>query len=59
MATTLTSESGVLSSRQASLVLLAISVALGIAVFGAWFTAAGHGRRVATALARRRGRHTR
>jgi len=49
----------VIDSRQGSLILLAISIALGIAVFGAWFTAAGPGRRAVAALARRRGRHTR
>jgi len=57
--TALTAETGVIDSRQGSLILLAISIALGIAVFGAWFTAAGPGRRAVAALARRRGRHTR
>jgi hypothetical protein len=49
----------VISGRQSSLIVLAISVALGITVFGAWFTVAGPGRRAVLALARRRGRHTR
>jgi hypothetical protein len=58
-ATALTAESGVINSRQSSLVVLAVSVALGLAVFGAWFTAAGPGRKAVASLARRRGRHTR
>jgi hypothetical protein len=49
----------VISSRQGSLIVLAISIALGIAVAGAWFTAAGPCRRAVVSLARRRGRHTR
>jgi hypothetical protein len=49
----------VISSRQGSLIVLAISVALGIAVAGAWLTAAGLGRRAVVSLARRRGRRTR
>jgi len=57
-ATALTAESGVINTRQGSLILLAISVALGIAVFGAWFTMSGPGRRAVASLARRRGRHT-
>lgn len=57
-ATTLTAESGVINTRQGSLIVLAISIAAGIAVFGAWFTMAGPGRRSVLALARRRGRHT-
>ena len=54
--TALTAETGVINTRQGSLVVLAISVAAGIAVFGAWFTVAGPGRRAALSLARRRGR---
>jgi hypothetical protein len=57
--TTLTAETGVISSRQGSLIVLAISVALGIAVAGAWFTVAGPGRRAVLSLVHRRGRHTR
>jgi hypothetical protein len=57
IATALTSETGVINSRQGSLIVLAISVAAGIAVFGAWFTMAGPGRRAVISLARR-GRHT-
>jgi hypothetical protein len=56
--TALTAETGVINTRQGSLIILAISVAAGIAVFGAWFTMAGPGRRTVLALARRRGRHT-
>ena len=55
----LTAETGVINTRQGGLILLAISVAAGIAVFGVWFTVAGPGRRRVLALARRRGRHTR
>ena len=55
--TALTAESGVINTRQGGLILLAISVALGIAVFGAWFTMAGPGRRAVASLARRRGRN--
>jgi hypothetical protein len=57
-ATALTAEAGVINTRQDGLILLAISIAAGIAVFGAWFTVAGPGRRAALSLARRRGRHT-
>jgi hypothetical protein len=59
IAPALTAESGVINTRQSSLIVLAISVAAGIAVLGAWFTVAGPGRRAALSLARRRGRHTR
>ena len=54
----LTAETGVINTRQDGLILLAISIAAGIAVFGAWFTVAGPGRRAVLSLARRRGRHT-
>ncbi|HET7246654.1 MAG TPA: hypothetical protein VFJ07_17645 [Streptosporangiaceae bacterium] len=57
--TALTAETGVINTRQGSLILLAISIAAGIAVFGAWFTVTGPGRRAVLSLARRRGRHTR
>jgi hypothetical protein len=56
--TALTAETGVINTRQDGLILLAISIAAGIAVFGAWFTVAGPGRRAVLSLARRRGRHT-
>jgi hypothetical protein len=56
--TALAAETGVINTRQGSLIVLAISIAAGIAVFGAWFTMAGPGRRTVLALARRRGRHT-
>lgn len=55
--TALTAETGVINTRQGSLIVLAISVAAGIAVFGAWFTMGGPKRRTVLALARRRGRH--
>jgi hypothetical protein len=55
--TALAAESGVINTRQGSLIVLAISIAAGIAVSGAWFTVAGPGRRAAVSLARRRGRH--
>ena len=54
----LTAETGVINTRQGSLIVLAISVADGIAVFGAWFTMTGPGRRTVLALARRRTRRT-
>jgi hypothetical protein len=54
----LTAETGVINTRQDGLIVLAISIAAGIAVFGTWFTVAGPGRRTLLALARRRGRHT-
>jgi hypothetical protein len=57
--TALTAESGLINTRQGSLIVLAISAAAGIAVFGAWLTVAGPGRRAVLSLARRRGRHTR
>jgi len=56
--TALTAEAGVINTRQGSLIVLAVSIAAGIAVFGAWFTVAGQGRRTVLALARRRGRQT-
>jgi hypothetical protein len=56
--TALTAETGVINTREGSLIVLAISIAAGIAVFGAWFTMAGPGRRAVLSLARRRGRHT-
>jgi hypothetical protein len=56
--TALTAETGVINTRQGSLIVLAISIAAGIAVFGAWFTVTGAGRRAVLSLARRRGRHT-
>jgi len=49
----------VINTRQGSLIILAISIAAAIAVFGAWFTVAGPGRRAVYSLARRRGRRTR
>jgi hypothetical protein len=49
----------VIGGRQSSLIVLAISVAFGIAVFGAWFTVAGPGRRAVISLVHRRARHTR
>jgi hypothetical protein len=49
----------VISSRQGSLIVLAISIALGIAVAGAWLTVAGPGRRAVLSLVHRHGRHTR
>jgi len=57
--TALTAETGVIGGRQGSLIVLAISVAFGIAVFGAWFTVAGPGRRAVISLVHRRARHTR
>jgi hypothetical protein len=56
--TALTAETGVINTRQGSLIVLAISIAAGIAVFGAWFTVTGPGRRAVLSLTRRRGRHT-
>jgi hypothetical protein len=58
-ATALTAETGVIGGRQGSLIVLAISIAAGIAVAGAWFTVAGPGRRALLSLARQRGRRTR
>jgi hypothetical protein len=55
----LAAETGVIGGRQSSLIVLAISVAFGIAVFGAWFTVAGPGRRAVISLVHRRARHTR
>jgi hypothetical protein len=57
-AAALTADTGVINTRQGSLIVLAISVAAGIAVFGAWFTVTGPGRRAVLSLASRRGRHT-
>jgi hypothetical protein len=57
--TALTAVTGLINTRQGSLIVLAISAAASIAVFGAWLTVAGPGRRAVLSLARRRGRHTR
>lgn len=57
--TALTAEAGVIGGREGSLIVLAISVALGIAVAGAWFTMAGPARRTVLSLVQWRGRHTR
>ena len=48
-----------IGGRQGSLIVLAISIATGIAVAGAWFTVAGPGRRALLSLARQHGRRTR
>jgi hypothetical protein len=46
-----TADTGVIGGRQGSLIVLAISIAAGLAVAGAWLTIAGPGRRAALALA--------
>jgi hypothetical protein len=52
--TALTAETGVIGGRQGSLIVLAISVALGLAVAGAWLTVAGPGRKAMLALVQSR-----
>jgi hypothetical protein len=57
--TTLTTDTGVIGNGQGRLIVLAVTVAAGIAAAGAWLTMAGPARRAVGSLARRLGRHTR
>jgi hypothetical protein len=55
----LTADTGVIGSGQSRLIILAVTVAAGIAAAGAWLTVAGPARRLVNSLARRRGHHAR
>jgi hypothetical protein len=57
--TALTADTGVMGTGQGRLIVLSLTLAAGIAVFGTWFTFAGPARKVATSLARRRGHRAR
>ena len=57
--TALTADTGVISGGQGRLIVLAVTVAAGIAAAGAWLTLAGPGRRVVGSLAGRLGRRPR
>jgi hypothetical protein len=57
--TALTADSGVISGGQGRLIVLALTIAAGVAAAGAWLTMAGPGRRMVSSLASRRGRRTR
>ena len=58
-ATALTADTGVFGTGQSRLIVLALTLAAGIAAFGTWFTIAGPARRLVTSLARRRRHHAR
>jgi hypothetical protein len=58
-ASALTADTGVIGTGQGRLIVLALTLAAGIATFGTWFTIAGPARRLVTSLARRRGHHAR
>jgi len=58
-ATALTADTGVIGTGQSRLIVLALTLAAGIAAFGTWFTIAGPARRLVTSLARRRRHHAR
>ena len=57
--TALTADTGVISGGQGRLIVLAVTVAAGLAAAGAWLTMAGPGRRMVSSLAGRLGRRTR
>jgi hypothetical protein len=58
-ATALTAGTGVTGTGQSRLIVLAVTVAAGIAAAGAWLTMAGPARRAVSSLAHRRGHRTR
>jgi len=55
----LTADTGVIGTGQGRLIVLAVTVAAGIAAFGTWFAIAGPARKLVTSLARRRGHRVR
>jgi hypothetical protein len=57
--TALTADTGVISGGQGRLIVLAVTVAAGLAAAGAWLTMAGPGRRAVSSLAGRLGRRPR
>jgi hypothetical protein len=59
IATSLTADTGVIGGSQGRLIVLAVTIAAGLAAAGAWLTMAGPGRKLASSLAHRLGRHTR
>jgi hypothetical protein len=56
-AAALTADTGVIGTGQGRLIVLALTLAAGIAAFGTWVTIAGPARRLVTSLAGRRGGH--
>jgi hypothetical protein len=55
----LTADTGMIGTGQGRLIVLALTLAAGIAAFGTWFTFAGPARKLVTSLARRRGHRVR
>ena len=55
----LTADVGVIGTGQGRLIVLALTLAAGIAALGTWFTIAGPARKLVSSLARRRGDHAR
>jgi len=55
----MTADTGVIGTGQGKLVVLALTLAAGIAALGTWFTIAGPARKLVSSLARRRGGHAR
>jgi hypothetical protein len=55
----LIADTGVIGTGQGRLIVLALTLAAGIAAFGTWFTIAGPARKLVTSLARRRGHDVR
>jgi hypothetical protein len=55
----LTADTRVIGTGQGRLIVLALTLAAGIAALGTWFTFAGPARKLVTSLARRRGHHGR
>jgi hypothetical protein len=58
-ASVLTADTEVIGTGQGRLIVLALTLAAGIAAFGTWFTFAGPARKLVTSLARRRGHRIR
>jgi hypothetical protein len=55
----LTADTGVIGTGQGKLIVLALTLAAGIAALGTWFTIAGPARKMISSLARRHGGHAR
>jgi hypothetical protein len=56
---TLTADTGVMGTGPGRQIVLALTLAAGIAALGTWFTIAGPARKMVSSLTRRRGGHTR